>query len=52
MQTLTNYYKAKDKAKKYRQSEWYGIRSLLGYSNAMMFILLGARESGKSYSVM
>lgn len=36
-----------------RSSEWYGIRSLLGYSNwAWFFAILGARESGKSYSVM
>lgn len=36
-----------------RQSEWYGIRALLGYSNwAWFFALLGARESGKSYAVM
>lgn len=35
-----------------RQSEWYGIRSLLGYSNwAWFYCSLGARESGKSYSV-
>lgn len=36
----------------YKKSEWYGIRSLLGYNWAIFFILLGARESGKSYSVM
>lgn len=35
-----------------RKSEWYGIRSLLGYNWAIFFLLLGARESGKSYAVM
>lgn len=45
--------KAHKKAKEYKRSEWYGIRSLLGYSNwANYFAILGARESGKSYSVM
>jgi hypothetical protein len=34
-------------------SEWYGIRSLLGNANwCMFYIILGAREAGKSYSVM
>ena len=42
-----------DLKEKMRQSEWYGIRSLLGNSNwAMFYILLGAREAGKSYAVM
>lgn len=36
-----------------RSSEWYGIRSLLGFSNwAWFYAILGARESGKSYAVM
>ena len=36
-----------------RQSEWYGVRSILGNANwALFYVLLGARESGKSYSVM
>lgn len=44
---------AKRKAKKFKQGEWYSIRSLLGNGNwAYFYILLGARESGKSYSVM
>lgn len=41
-----------ERVKNYRQSEWYGIRSLLGYTWAIFLILLGARESGKSYAVM
>lgn len=41
------------KLQKMRQNEWYGIRSLLGNSNwAVFYILLGAREAGKSYAVM
>lgn len=38
---------------KMRQSEWYGIRSILGNANwAMFYVILGAREAGKSYSIM
>ena len=40
------------KSHEFRQSEWYGIRSLLGYNWAIFYVLLGARESGKSYAVM
>lgn len=32
--------------------EWYTIRSLLGYSWAIFYIMIGAREAGKSYAVM
>lgn len=35
-----------------KNSEWYGLQSILGNTWALFFILLGARESGKSYSVM
>lgn len=36
-----------------RKSEWYGVRSILGNANwAMFYLILGAREAGKSYSVM
>lgn len=31
--------------------EWYYLRSILGYSWAMFYFLLGGREAGKSYSV-
>lgn len=42
-----------EQTQKMRQSEWYGIRSLLGNANwAMFYIILGAREAGKSYAVM
>ena len=33
-------------------NQWYSVRSILGYSWAIFYILLGAREAGKSYSVM
>lgn len=36
----------------YEKKEWYTIRSLLGNTWAFFYILLGARERGKSYSVM
>lgn len=33
--------------------EWYSLQSLQGYANwALFYILLGGRESGKSYAVM
>lgn len=48
---LDNYDKARKNKKKYRESEWYGIRGMLSYWWAFFFILLGAREAGKSYSV-
>ena len=31
-------------------SEWYSLRSLLGYDWAMFYFLLGGREAGKSYA--
>ena len=34
------------------KSQWYTVQSILGYSWAIFYILLGAREAGKSYSVM
>ncbi len=33
-------------------SQWYTLRSVLGYSWAIFYILLGAREAGKSFAVM
>lgn len=34
-------------------AEWYSLRSILGYSNkALIYVLLGAREAGKSYAVL
>lgn len=38
---------------KMQNSEFYGLRSILGYYNwAIWYIILGAREAGKSYSAM
>lgn len=34
------------------ENEWYNIRSILGYQWAIFYILIGAREAGKSYGVM
>lgn len=33
-------------------NEWYSLRSILGYQRAIFYILLGAREAGKSFAVM
>lgn len=32
--------------------EWYSLRSLLGNDLAMFFVIIGAREAGKSYDAM
>jgi len=35
-----------------RESEWYNLRPIMGHANwALLYILLGARELGKSYAV-
>ena len=34
------------------QNQWYNLRSILGYQWAIFYILLGAREAGKSYAVL
>lgn len=48
-----NLIQAYSKARQFKQGEWYGIRSLLGNANwAWFFVMLGSRESGKSYAVM
>ena len=51
-----NYeYETSDQYKKrhfVQQSEWYSLRSLLGNTWAFFYILLGGRETGKSYAVM
>lgn len=38
--------------RKLLERQWYSVRSIFGYNDFYFFILLGARESGKSYSVM
>ena len=51
--TVLELAKAVQRAKNFKQSEWYSIRSLMGNANwALFYIMLGARESGKSYAVM
>ena len=51
--TVLELAKAVQRAKNFKLSEWYSIRSLMGNANwAIFYILLGARESGKSYAVM
>lgn len=38
--------------KKVYESEWYNLRPILGNANwALFYIMLGARETGKSYAV-
>lgn len=49
----SSYLENRAKKKAMRNSEYYGLRSILGYYNwAIWYIILGAREAGKSYSVM
>ena len=37
---------------KQHKSEWYNLRPVLGCANwALFYVLLGARETGKSYAV-
>lgn len=36
----------------YKDREFYNLRSILGNDWAMFYILIGAREAGKSYAVM
>lgn len=53
MDFVDRYNKEKVRRQKlYQQKEWYTVRSLLGNTWAFFYILLGARERGKSYSVM
>lgn len=48
--------KTSDRLKRQRKkidlvnNEWYSLRSILGYSWAIFFFLLGGREAGKSYA--
>ena len=43
--------KLREKLKETLNREWYSLRSILGYSWAIFFFLLGGREVGKSYAV-
>ena len=44
-------YNRVSKKKKMLNREWYSLRSVLGYSWAIFYFLLGGREAGKSYAV-
>lgn len=51
---MTTIQKAIEEAEKTntKGKEWYNLRPILGNANwAMLYVLLGGRESGKSYSV-
>ena len=49
-ETLKELNRAKKK-KKMLDYEWYKINSILGYSWAIFYFLVGGREAGKSYAV-
>lgn len=53
MGTLEKEIKRMKEKQKVINYEWYSLRHMLGYAGSgyMMFILLGGREAGKSYSV-
>lgn len=51
MNKALNELLRKKKKAKLMQREFYDIRSILGNDWAMFYILLGGRQSGKSYSV-
>lgn len=42
----------KEKSLIIQNKEWYTVRSIVGNTWAYFFLLVGAREAGKSYSVM
>lgn len=43
--------KKKRKLAELLNREWYSLRSIMGYSWAIFYFLLGGREAGKSYAV-
>lgn len=51
MAKKTNIALKFEKKKEERDAEWYSLRSLLGHSWALFYMLLGGREVGKSYAV-
>lgn len=51
MSTRTLMRKIDERKRLYDNKEWYTIRSILGNQWANWFVLIGARERGKSYSV-
>lgn len=47
---MSNHVRKLKKQREKREAEWYSIRSLLGYSWALFFFMIGGREVGKSYA--
>lgn len=45
-----NHVRALRKKQEKKAAEWYSIRSLLGYSWAIFYFMIGGREAGKSYA--
>lgn len=45
-----NYMKIAKKRQEKKAAEWYSIRSLLGFSWALFYFMIGGREAGKSYA--
>ena len=43
--------RAEARRQKVMETEWYSLRSILGYWWAIFYFLLGGREAGKSYAV-
>lgn len=52
MNITTERLNAKRKREILKTREWYSLRSILGYSWAMFYLLLGGREAGKSYAAV
>ena len=52
IQKIRESYKFNSKKAKALDKMWYTVRSILGNTWAIFYILLGGREAGKSYSVM
>ena len=44
-------FNRQQRKKELLNKEWYSLRSILGYSWAIFYFLLGGREAGKSYAV-
>lgn len=52
LEELKDFKKRQAVQKMLEEREWYDIRHILSYQWAFFYILLGARCTGKSYSVM
>lgn len=47
---MPNYVRKLRAKQAKKAAEWYSIRSLLGYSWAIFYFMIGGREAGKSYA--